>query len=108
MMYTNIWYVAEFSKELGEKPVQLRMLGRDFVLFRTESGEPACLSNVCPHRGSSLARGKCEAGTISCPFHGWQFDAGGRCVEFRRKRIRMGIFPPAPKSTLIQPWKRTG
>ena len=29
MMYTNIWYVAEFSKELGEKPVQLRMLGRE-------------------------------------------------------------------------------
>ena len=105
MMYTNIWYVAEFSKELGEKPVQLRMLGRDFVLFRTESGEPACLSNVCPHRGSSLARGKCEAGTISCPFHGWQFDAGGRCVRIPSQADPDGDIPPAPRSTPIRPWK---
>jgi len=97
MMYTNIWYVAEFSKELGEKPVQLRMLGRDFVLFRTESGEPACLSNVCPHRGSSLARGKCEAGTISCPFHGWQFDAGGRCVRIPSQADPDGDIPAGAK-----------
>jgi len=34
MMYTNIWYVAETSENLGDKPLLVRMLGRDFVLFR--------------------------------------------------------------------------
>ncbi|MFQ5635761.1 MAG: Rieske 2Fe-2S domain-containing protein [Gammaproteobacteria bacterium] len=80
MMYTNIWYVAELSDRLGDDPVLVRMLGRDFVLFRDNEGRAACLSNVCPHRGSSLARGHCHAdGTISCPFHGWQFDVDGHC-----------------------------
>ena len=77
MMYTNVWYVAESSENISDTPVLVRMLGRDFVLFRDPDGRPVCLSNVCPHRGSSLARGKCEAGTISCPFHGWQFNRDG-------------------------------
>ena len=110
MMYTNIWYVAEFSEKLGDKPVQVRMLDRDFVLFRTESGDPACLSNVCPHRGSSLARGKCEKGTISCPFHGWQFDASGQCIRIPSQvnpsrdiplRAKVDTYPTVEKNGLI-------
>ena len=97
MMYTNIWYVAEFSDRLGDKPVQVRMLGRDFVLFRTGSGDPACLSNVCPHRGSSLARGKYETGTISCPFHGWQFDASGQCIRIPSQANPTRDIPPGAK-----------
>ena len=97
MMYTNIWYVAEFSDRLGDKPVQVRMLGRDFVLFRTGSGAPACLSNVCPHRGSSLARGKYETGTISCPFHGWQFDASGQCIRIPSQANPTRDIPPGAK-----------
>lgn len=110
MMYTNIWYVAEFSDKLGDKPVQVRMLDRDFVLFRTESGDPTCLSNVCPHRGSSLARGKCEKGTISCPFHGWQFDASGQCIRIPSQanpsqdiplRAKVDTYPTVEKNGLI-------
>ena len=81
MMYTNIWYVAEESANVGENPVLVRMLARDFVLFRDTNGQVACLSNVCPHRGSSLARGKCQDGEIRCPFHGWQFNSHGRCTR---------------------------
>ena len=82
MMYTNVWYVAETCANLGEQPLRIRMLGRDFVLFRNADGKAACLSDVCPHRGSSLARGRCAPdGTIGCPFHGWRFNADGRCTQ---------------------------
>ena len=54
MMFTDIWYVAEESDKLGEQLLRVRMLGRDFVLFRDADGRVACLSDVCPHRGSSL------------------------------------------------------
>ena len=82
MLFTNVWYVAETSAGLADKPVRRRMLGRDFVLFRDADGHAVCLSDVCPHRGSSLGRGKChEDGSISCPFHGWHFDPSGRCTR---------------------------
>lgn len=82
MLYTNNWYVAEHSARLSDKPLKVQMLGCDFVLFRDADGTAACLSNVCPHRGSALSRGQCsEDGTVSCPFHGWRFGADGQCVR---------------------------
>ena len=81
-MYINLWYVASFSSELKDEPVKVRMLNRDFVLFRDADGKAHCLSNVCPHRGVSLAQGKClEDGTLQCPQHGWRFAGDGLCTS---------------------------
>jgi phenylpropionate dioxygenase-like ring-hydroxylating dioxygenase large terminal subunit len=79
MLFANVWYIAEWSENLTDQPVKVRMLGRDFVLFRAASGKAVCLSNTCCHRGASLAQGKCQAdGTLSCPFHAWRYDSSGR------------------------------
>ena len=60
------------------KTLYVKMLGSDFVLFRDKAGNPACLSNACPHRGSSLSNGSCnEEGMIVCPFHGWTYALDG-------------------------------
>ena len=81
MLLTNVWYIAEWSENVADKPVKSRMLGRDFVLFRDRDGKVACLSNTCCHRGASLSQGKCQDdGTVSCPFHGWRYNAQGRCT----------------------------
>ena len=49
--------------------------GADLVLFREMDGTARCISNVCPHRGSSLAEGILyKDGTLSCPFHGYRFN----------------------------------
>ena len=86
-MFTNIWYVAARSEELNDKPVKVRMLGCDFVLYRDQNGKAACLSNVCPHRGASLAQGKCdESGSLTCPYHGWQFNGQGACTLIPSRR----------------------
>lgn len=81
MLLANVWYVAEWSENVTDRPVKVTMLGRDFVLFRDSGGKAVCLSNVCCHRGANLAQGRCEDdGTLSCPFHGWRFNAEGRCT----------------------------
>jgi NAD(P)H-dependent nitrite reductase small subunit len=39
------------------------------------------LDNLCIHRGGPLGDGICSAGTVTCPWHGWQFDiASGECA----------------------------
>lgn len=78
-MFINFWYPTLMSDELTDEPVHRRMLGQDFVLFRDQAGIAHCLSNVCAHRGGSLADGKIKQDCIECPYHGWQFGADGRC-----------------------------
>ncbi len=80
-MYINFWYVADLSENVKEEPVHVRMLTQDFVLFRDSSGKAHCLSNVCVHRGGSLAHGKRKGDCVECPYHGWQFNGAGECTR---------------------------
>ncbi len=77
-MIINNWYVAAACADIGEEPLQVRMLGCDFVLFRDADDQIACLSDVCCHRGASLSRGKRVNGCVQCPYHGWTYGADGR------------------------------
>eukprot|EP01147_Barroeca_monosierra_P000688 gene688-3988_t len=61
---------------------QVHILGKEFAVFRTQSGKVACLDAYCPHLGANLAAGGIVVGeTIHCPFHGWVFDCEGRCKD---------------------------
>jgi phenylpropionate dioxygenase-like ring-hydroxylating dioxygenase large terminal subunit len=86
-VYTNVWYVAGFSQDLGNAPLKVTMLGADLVLFREMDGTARCISNVCPHRGSSLAAGILyKDGTLACPFHGYRFNGHGDCTLIPSRR----------------------
>lgn len=81
-MYINNWYTAAFSKNVTDAPKHVKMLGRDFVLFRDDKGEAHCLSNACCHRGAPLDQGVCHGdGTLACCQHGWRFGGDGKCVS---------------------------
>ena len=76
------WYPALPERKVGRrKPVGLKLLGDDLVLFRGKDGRVVALPNACPHRGGSLMHGDCHyPGTVACPYHGWVFDERGECV----------------------------
>jgi phenylpropionate dioxygenase-like ring-hydroxylating dioxygenase large terminal subunit len=96
-MYINFWYPMATSEELQDKPLKVRALGQDFVVFRGEDGKAKCLSNTCTHRGGSLSGGKIKGNCIQCPYHGWEFDEEG-CVN----RIpSLGPNPKIPSRTRI-------
>lgn len=79
-MFINNWYAACIAHELRDTPRQVRILDRDFVLFRGSDGRARCLSDHCCHRGASLSAGVCKAGGIMCPQHGWEFNGDGQCT----------------------------
>ena len=80
-MIINNWYVAAQSSDVKKgEPFSVKMLGCDFVLFRSEDGSVVCLSDTCCHRGAALSHGTVEDGCIQCPFHGWRFNTEGKCV----------------------------
>lgn len=78
-MLINFWYPMATTAELTDKPLRVRALTQDFVVFRDADGRARCLSNTCTHRGGSLAGGKLVDGNVQCPYHGWQFAGDGRC-----------------------------
>ena len=39
------------------------------------------MDHRCPHRAVSLFYGRNEKDGLTCVFHGWKFDADGRCIE---------------------------
>jgi phenylpropionate dioxygenase-like ring-hydroxylating dioxygenase large terminal subunit len=80
-MFINFWYAAGASADLKDQPLKRTMLGQTFVLFRDSKGLAHCLSNVCSHRGGSLAGGKVRGDCVECPYHGWRFDGAGVCVK---------------------------
>jgi phthalate 4,5-dioxygenase len=77
------WQPVALVEELqGPRPLKaVKLLGQDFILFRDEQGKYGMLERHCPHRGADLAYGRLEDGGVRCAFHGWLFDAEGRCLE---------------------------
>lgn len=53
--------------------------GLEIALFKI-NGEIFALDNRCPHMGGPLGEGEIEDCTLTCPWHGWQFDPKtGKC-----------------------------
>jgi phenylpropionate dioxygenase-like ring-hydroxylating dioxygenase large terminal subunit len=74
------WHPVWFSKDLKKKPVSVKCLSTEIVLFRDHTGMVHALKNECPHRRMRLSAGKIEGDRIICPYHGWKIHSGGTCV----------------------------
>ncbi len=79
-MIPNQWYaILESSEVRPGRTVGVTRLGEKLVLWRDSRGRITCLSDLCPHRGVALSAGRVVGDCIECPFHGFQYDATGRC-----------------------------
>ncbi len=88
-----LWHpVARLDQIPADAPLAVRLLGVDLVLWRDAAGGVQALLDRCPHRGTRLSLGRVVEGHVECPYHGWQFAAGGRCV---RIPAAPGFEPPA-------------
>jgi 5,5'-dehydrodivanillate O-demethylase len=76
------WHPIAAAAEMKEAwTKRVRLLGEDLVLYRDRSGAFGLIAEQCPHRRASLAYGIPTINGIRCPYHGWQFDATGACVD---------------------------
>ncbi len=55
----------------GAKEVEFE--GRVYALFNVD-GQISAIDGICPHQGGPLVDGPLEGTTVTCPWHGWQFD----------------------------------
>jgi phthalate 4,5-dioxygenase len=72
---------VEHLAEPGGRPLRLKLLGEDLVLFRQRSGQVGLIGAYCSHRLGPLFFGRVEDDGLRCPYHGWKFAHSGRCLE---------------------------
>jgi phenylpropionate dioxygenase-like ring-hydroxylating dioxygenase large terminal subunit len=77
----RFWQPICFSDELDDRPLRIKILGEQLVVFRGSNGAVGLLELHCPHRGTSLEFGLIDARGIRCCYHGWLFAADGAILE---------------------------
>jgi hydrogenase maturation protease len=84
------WYEGpKVADVTSKKPVTFEEGGAKILVLRVKD-ELRAFRNACGHVGLPLDRGMCdaEAGTITCPWHGFRFDADtGACLSTPECRL---------------------
>jgi phenylpropionate dioxygenase-like ring-hydroxylating dioxygenase large terminal subunit len=88
-VFRRYWLPAFLSERLpgpDAPPIAIKLLGEPLVAFRDTTGRVGILDEACPHRGASLAYGRCEEGGLRCIYHGWKLDVDGNVLEAPAER----------------------
>ena len=83
-LFRRFWIPACLSEEIPAAdcpPVRVKLLSETLIAFRDSNGAPTLVDAYCPHRGAPLFFGRNEECGIRCVYHGWKFDASGKCVD---------------------------
>lgn len=79
------WWAVELSRNLkAGKLIERMWMGRRVVAWRDHQNHVCVADAHCPHMGASLspsAGGTVQFGKLKCPFHGFEYDTSGKCVE---------------------------
>lgn len=107
----RFWIPALLSSEIAEpncQPVRVRLLGENYVAWRDAEGRVGFFDEACPHRGASLALGRCEGDGLRCIYHGWKFSVDGTIVDTPnvgrptvKERIKATVFPSAELGDIV-------
>jgi 5,5'-dehydrodivanillate O-demethylase len=75
------WHPVGCSEFVTTKPQRVKVMGEELLLYRGAGGATHLMQLRCAHRSLALDYGRVEGDCIRCPYHGWLYDATGRCLE---------------------------
>ena len=75
------WHPVAGCTDVAGQPLAALLLGQPLVLWRDAAGSIQAWADQCPHRGARLSLGRVCQGRLECPYHGWQFESSGQCVQ---------------------------
>lgn len=80
MTFAKGWHPVALSTSIEPgSSAGTRIDDHEFVVWRDNSGIAHVWEDRCPHRGMKLSFGFVRGDHIACLYHGWQYDATGRC-----------------------------
>lgn len=78
----------------------MTLLGEEFVLWVPERGPASLVQPFCPHRGAHLAAASVCGERLVCCYHGWEFEASGKCAHI--PQLEPGT--PVPPKARLATW----
>jgi len=111
-MIRNQWYVLLESDEVRDRPIGVTRMGEKMVFWRDSSGKVHAAVDKCPHRGVQLSLGEVVDDHLQCPFHGFDYDASGKCVHVPANgrggvipaTLRLNVYPTYEAHGYIWVW----
>ena len=83
-MWRRTWHIGGVASQ-APKPgdyIVTDLGAESMLVIRQGDGRVRAFYNVCQHRGARLLAGPDgHTATITCPYHGWQFNSAGRCTQ---------------------------
>ncbi len=77
-VFERAWIYVGLRDELARhQDFITKQIGRHSVVVQNFNGELRALHNVCSHRFARIQRAQCGNRPLSCPYHGWTYDADG-------------------------------
>ena len=105
--FRKFWHPVAFASAVVDLPQRVTLLGEHVVVARL-GGEVSAFPDLCLHRGSALSLGAVEGDCLRSAYHGWAYDASGRCVDVPARRelsskinATLHRFPVAERAGLI-------
>ena len=93
--HPDYWYPICRSRELkAGRMLPRKFAGEPVVVVRGKDGELFALEDRCAHRQVPLSHGVVKGCTVRCGYHGWAYDAAGKCVDvpyLGRERLPNGV-----------------
>ncbi len=110
--YPEGWYLVEIARKLPAGGIlEKEWMGQQIVAWRDDAGRVCVCEAYCPHLGGHLGPkgGGCVInGRLVCPFHGFEYDAAGRCVATPNtpppKTARLNVYEARELNGLILAW----
>ncbi|HEX7007353.1 MAG TPA: aromatic ring-hydroxylating dioxygenase subunit alpha [Alphaproteobacteria bacterium] len=72
------WWAVTPSRYVRDKPIAVKALGHNLVVWRDADGVAHVQQDMCPHRGAKLSQGFVHEGRLTCWYHGVQIDGDGK------------------------------
>ena len=106
------WYFVASRDDVRKRRLIERMwLGEEIVVWCDDDGVVCVADAYCPHLGAHLGPttgGKVRDGCLVCPFHGFEYDATGRCVATPNapapKNARLALYETQELNGMIFGW----
>ena len=101
-IFARTWQlVGHVSQVASPGQVFTAPVGDESVLVVNHDGAVRGFYNVCQHRGHRLvASDFAELSTITCPYHAWTYDLGGRLITARGENVGELCVPPVRLDTM--------
>jgi len=104
----NMWYPICQSAHVKDRPLGLRRLGSDIVVWRDSRGKVHTHDDRCLHRGAKLSLGRILNDMLRCAYHGWCYDSSGQCIAIPTSHTAQVKLAPRLRLESFETQERAG